>query len=129
MLPGLEALTGLKKLAGHEILNADGSPVDINHDGVITWADCPFELGSAAAKKWWVTVVQPHTEASITPAIKAKYGAKVVGVFNGKPLVPGEAGPGQGDFDFLVNKLVVTQGVDPSIARKIAAKVNHNLYG
>ena len=102
---------------------------DLNHDGQITAADNPFPNGSAEAKLWWKNVIDPHTHANISPELKAKYGEKIVGVYAGKALVPGEAGANQGDFQYLVDKLQVTQGLSYGSAMKIAAKIKHMLYG
>lgn len=103
--------------------------LDTNHDGIIDMHDCPFPLGSAKAKIWWKQVVEPVAQSQTTEDMVAKYGDRVVGSYQGKPLVPGEAGHGQGDFQFLVDKLQVTRGLSPSAATKIAAKIKMDLYG
>lgn len=86
---------------------------DTNGDGMIDVHDCPYPLGSKEAKLWWKQV-ETYSKAH--------------GHFNGKPLIPGP-GPGQGDFDLLVNKLMVDRGLDHVSAVKIAGKVRHNLHG
>lgn len=102
---------------------------DLNGDGEITAYDCPFPYGSPEAKLWWNNIMEPYARTGITPEFQAKYGDSVVGAYNGKPLVPGEAGPGQGDFQFLVDKIKVTQGLAHSSAVKIAGKVQFLKYG
>lgn len=108
---------------------ADMDRFDLNHDGIITGADCPFPMGSPEAKLWWKNVLEPSLTNNISPEMKAKYGDKIVGVYEGKALVPGVSGVDQGDFRFLVDKLQVTQGLSYGSAVKIAAKVKHMLYG
>lgn len=101
---------------------------DINDDGYITASDCPFVPGSAEAKLWYRNVLEPSLQ-NVTPEMQAKYGDKLVGAYQGKPLVPGEAGPGQGDFQLLVDKIKITQGLSHGSAVKIAAKVKYTMYG
>lgn len=95
--------------AGWEQAQEDGLPDNITP-------------GSPMAKMWWTHNVDAHITDGVTPEMKAKYGGKVVGTYKGKPLVPGEAGPGQGDFQYLVDKLIVVNGVDYATAAKIAGK-------
>lgn len=111
---------------------------DLNHDGLISPADCPFDHGSFEAKMWWDRVMEPYARASVTIPMKAKYGDKVVGAFpthnmSGavamKPLVPGDAGPGQGDFEFLVQKLMIRQGLSEQQAARIAVSYNNKHFG
>ena len=102
---------------------------DINHDGLIDAHDCPFPAGSMKAKLWWKEVMEPVAHAQATKAMKAQYGDSVTGAYQDKPLVPGEAGAGQGDFQYLVDKLVVTRGLSPLAATKVAAKIKWNMYG
>jgi len=102
---------------------------DLNGDGLITVEDCPYPHGSPKAKLWWDQVVEPSTRADIPPEVKAKYGDACKGIYKGKPLVPGVAGKGQGDFAYLVDKLRITKGVDLSTATKIAGKIKYKMYG
>ena len=56
----------------------------------------------------------------------------MVGAYYGKPLVPGvEGSPSepQGDFQYLVDKLMVTQGLDKMSAVKITSKIRFMKYG
>lgn len=112
---------------GDDFLSFD--TLDTNGDGILDIRDCPFPHGSAKAKWWWSNVVEPITKAQVTDDMREDYGDRVVGAYQGKPLVPGEAGRGQGDFQFLVDKLQVTRGLSPLAATKVAAKIKNNLYG
>jgi hypothetical protein len=95
----------------------DLHPIDLNGDGIITAADCPYTPGTVKARLWWDYVLVPYTKAHITKSMKAQYGNRVVGSYNDKPLVPGEPGRGQGDFDFMVDRLRVTRGLSEGSAR------------
>lgn len=114
---------------GNVDTKVDLEKFDLDGDGDIDANDCPFPGGSAEAKLWWRNILEPTLGQDIPPEIKAKYGDKVVGMYQGKPLVPGEAGPGQGDFQLLVDKIKVTQGLSHGSAVKIAAKVKYRMYG
>lgn len=92
-------------------------------------SNCPFPLGTTEAKGWWKTIVEPSTKSGITPEMKAKYGDAVTGAWKGKALVPGQAGSDQGDFQFVVDKLQVTQGLSEQAAKNIAGKAYQNKYG
>lgn len=92
-----------------------------NHDGGIHLPPGVVP-GSEGAKSWWATEVDGKLTNGITAEMKAQHGDKVVGVYDGKPLVPGEAGKGQGDFNYVKDKIMITQGVDADVARQIAAK-------
>ena len=92
---------------------------DNNHDGQINESDCPYPYGTESAKSWWKTVMEPIAKAGATNAMKAKYGAKLNGAFEGKALVPGP-GEDQGDFDYLVAKLQVTRGLSEESATRIS---------
>jgi len=85
--------------------------------------------GSLEAKKVWAKIdADAHSEDAIAKAQKLA-GKKAVGMYQGKPLVPGEAGAGQGDFQFLVHKLMATKGYSLEAATKIAGKIAHAKYG
>jgi hypothetical protein len=85
--------------------------------------------GSPEAKKLWEKIdADAHSEDAVAKAQKLA-GKKAVGMYEGKPLVPGEAGANQGDFKFLVDKLIATKGFSPEVAGKIAAKVKIAKYG
>ena len=102
---------------------------DFNGDGEITIADCPYEYGSPEAKLWWSNIMVPWVKSQITDVHTEQYGDSVVGVYQGKPLVPGEIGPGQGDMQFLIDKIRVTKGLSYNSARNIAGKIKANIYG
>lgn len=120
-----DALDGEQPIAWKTELNR----FDFDGDKDIDIDDCPFEYGSAEAKLWWRNVLESHAQSQITPELSAKFGDKIVGVYHGKPLIPGEAGQGQGDFEFLVDKIRVTQGLDYVSAAKIAGKIKFTKYG
>jgi hypothetical protein len=103
--------------------------LDINGDGDLTAADCPFNYGTYKAKMWWDNVMVPYIKSQVTEDMTSQYGDKVVGSYHGKPLVPGEMGAGQGDFDYLVDKLQITKGLSLNSAVRIAAKIKLGLYG
>ena len=109
---GGELASSAKKLLG-----------DINGDGNITVEDCPFEPGTQDAKTWWADNVDAKLAENITPEMKAQYGDRVVGAFNGKPLVPGERSLDHGDSWYMSTKLKVTEGLSAAAAKKVAAKV------
>lgn len=89
---------------------------------------CPYAHGSDAAKMWWKHVVVPEVRAGVTPENQAKYGKSLTGMFEGKPLRPG-ANPGDGDFNYLREHAMVTQGVSHTEGTNIAGHVNKMLYG
>jgi len=107
----------------------DLSRFDINHDGIIDGNDCPFLHGSPEAKLWWKNIIEPSILKDIPEDMQAKYGDKLVGMYKGRALVPGEAGAGQGDFSYLVDKIKITQGLSHASATKVAAKVKCMLFG
>ncbi len=107
----------------------DISKFDINGDGIITAQDCPYAYGTMEAKMWFAKVLEPATRHAITDEMKVQYGDKVTGAYYGKPLVPGEQGQGQGDYSFLVDKLMITQGIDKVSASSIAGKIRNMKYG
>jgi hypothetical protein len=113
-----------------EMLNAAQKALfDINHDGQISAEDCPFEHGTTDAQVWWAKVMVPATKSYVTTAMKKQYGEHVVGGYKGGALVPGEIGPGQKDFQFLIDKIQVTQGLDTDSATRIALAVKNAKYG
>lgn len=90
--------------------------VDINHDGVIDGQDLQamgLQPGSVKAKVAW-EIIEAKALASKSYA--------------GKPLQPGPHA-GDGDFSFLVDRLVWHRGLPRENAIKIAASVNQNLSG
>ncbi len=104
--------------------------VDLNADGVVDINDCPYPLGTPSAKKWFYQVLDPWVRS--TPPTKEAhdmYGDSVTGMYQGKPLVPGVAGPGQADFKYMVDKIRITQGLSYEAASKIAGKVKAAKYG
>lgn len=88
---------------------------DTNHDGHVDWHDLPTGVkpGTKAAKAWWGKV-DAHAKAKKS--------------FSGMPLRPGPH-KGDGDFDYMVNKLIVTKGLSYQSAVKVAGRVRQNLYG
>lgn len=122
-----------------DALNGDGNidfdvdfdKFDLNSDGVLSCEDCPFIPGSTEAKLWWRNVMEPYVHSRLEPSWTEHYGDSVVGGYKGKPLVPGIKGSSeypQGDFDFLKDKIKITQGLSEVSARKIAAKVMWNKF-
>jgi hypothetical protein len=103
--------------------------LDSNADGIVDPSDCPFEYGTLEAKQWWNNYIVPYTKTQITSEMKEKYGDNVVGAWKGKPLVPGHAGRGEGDFQFLVDKIQITQGLSEDVAKRIAGKAFWRKYG
>jgi hypothetical protein len=105
---------------------------DKNGDGIIDAMDCPYIHGTTGAKVWWAKVFRPYCESQITPEMKTQYGSKVVGVFDGHPLVPGERGTQaepQGDFAYLAMKIKVTEGFTLDAAKRIATHAMKLRYG
>ena len=77
--------------------------------------------GSVEAKKLWVQIdAQAHSPEAVKAA--KTLNPKAEGMYLVKPLVPGEAGAGQGDFKFMVDKLVYHDGHSVSVAKRIAGK-------
>ena len=107
----------------------DISKYDFNGDSIITAEDCPYSYGSPAAKLWWKNILEPYTQNAVTEDYVEKYGDHIIGVYKGKPLIPGESGAGQGDFDYLVDKIRITQGLDYQSATKIAGKIQLMRFG
>jgi hypothetical protein len=127
-----------KKAAGMEnthdrrnpMENQDSSwaPKDNNGDSHISGNDIPYEPGTLEAKQAWMKIEQlAHSPAMIAKA-KALGIDHPVGMYMGKPLVPGEAGPGQSDFQMLKDRLIYYDGYSPDVATKIAARVKYKLY-
>jgi hypothetical protein len=101
------------------------TPEDTDKDGEITGADIPFPPGSIEAKKAWMQIENlAHSPANVAKCKTLGY-EDGRGMYAGRPLVPG-AGPGQGDFQFLVDKLIWYNGEAPEVATKIAAKARWN---
>lgn len=96
--------------------------LDLDGDDRLTVLDCPFDFGTPEAQLWWKKIMVPYTKGNITEQMREDYGSKVVGAYKGKPLIPGEAGKGQGDFSYMVDKLQVTQALEWYEAREVAAK-------
>ncbi len=103
---------------------------DLNEDGTVDIYDCPFPLGTPAAKRWFHEVLDPLVKSTQpTPEMKVMYGDSIKGVYKGKPLVPGVAGPGQGDFQYMVDSIRIKQGLSHQAAKAIAGKVKVMKYG
>lgn len=103
--------------------------LDLNNDGTLDADDCPFLYGSTESKLWWKNIMEPYAKSQSDPSWTEQYGDKVAGGYKGKPLVPGEAGKNQADYDFLVDKIRITQGLSTLSAKKIAGKVFWSKYG
>jgi hypothetical protein len=101
----------------HSIVKVEPPKVrDHNGDGHVDGQDLKlagYAPGSLGAKKAWFIL-----EAK---AVKAGY-------YQGHPLQPGFH-PGDGDFQFLVDKLIWHNGLSYPSAVKIAAKINHQRNG
>jgi len=99
--------------------------VDIDRDGngTLDYQDCPHQPGSIEAKNWFNTVMSPYVKAQATPEMKAKYGEKCVAMFNGKPIVAGAPTTDGGDYEYTIQKLILTKGMTPETATAFAAKV------
>jgi hypothetical protein len=129
MLMSLEFIADALDSEGTPDFKNDLDRYDLNSDGEITADDNPFMPGSPEAKLWWRNILEPYAQSQITPELQDQYGDRIVGVYKGKPLVPGEAGAGQGDFAFLVDKIRVTKGLEYLSAVKIAGKIKALKYG
>jgi len=92
------------------LLDADHNdlPDCTEADGDSLVNECPHKPGSPEAKAWW-----NHAEKLV----------KQTGRYQGKALIPGESGPDQGDFNFLVDRLQIYNGYSEDIAKKIAGKI------
>jgi len=107
---------------------------DTNGDGIITGADCPYEPGTVAAKAWWSNVQVPFIKATLSHPDAMQYidqyGDKFHGFYNGKPMlsnVPASEIQGQGDFDFITDRLMITQGLSKGSAQNIAGYIKAKL--
>ena len=99
-------------------------PVDNNHDDSIDGTDIPFEPGSLAAKKAWKEIAAIAKSPDAIAQAKALGYDNATGMYKGKVLAPG-AGPGEGDFDFLRDKLIYDGGHSPEVATKIAVAIQN----
>ena len=113
---------------------SDFGAYDTNGDGVITADDCPFEHGTTAAKMWWSNVQVPFIKASMNHPdamhYMAKYGDKFQGFYNGKPLLRGISAQevaGQGDYNFIVDRVMITQGLSKGAAQNVAGFIKSRL--
>jgi hypothetical protein len=110
------AVAAKKVIAGQhdnqQAIDKDGYDPSTSHDDPIQ--HCPYQPGTSEAKAWWT---------------KVEADCKAAGMYQGKPLVPGEAGKGQGDFGFMVDKMRIANGYDAGLATKIAANIKYKLYG
>jgi hypothetical protein len=99
------------------------SAIDTNGDEQLDYHDCPHPGGSAEAKNWFNTVMSPYVKAQATPEMKALHGEKCVAMFNGKPIIAGAPTVDGGDYDYTIQKLILTKGMTPETATAFAAKV------
>jgi hypothetical protein len=105
---------------------------DQDGDGTLTPDDCPYPKGSHGARAWWYKVFRPYCLEQVTEEMREQYGDKLIGSFDGKPMVPGEPGTlqnPQGDWDYLVAKIRVTEGLSQDAAEKVAGSIKQKLYG
>lgn len=105
--------------------------VDADHNGVVDNIDGTGQIqpGSEGAKKIWQQIDKDAHSAENMAKAKALTGQEgAKGMFMGKALVPGHAGPNEGDFNFFVNKLVWNDGYSPEVAKKIAWAAKEKLY-
>ena len=99
---------------------------DSNNNGHFDGGDIQVEPGSVEAKKVWKQIsIEAHSPENISKAKQLHPNA--TGLYMGKPLVPGVAGPGQADFQFMVDKLIYHDGYSPEVANKIAGKIASGL--
>ena len=113
---GEEHLTGGEDQAV-KLVDKDGNGLD--------GGDIPFPPGSLEAKKAWAQIdADAHSPANVAKAKQLHPDA--IGMYKGKALVPGP-GENQGDYDFLVDKLVYSKGFSPEVASKIAGSVKFKL--
>lgn len=99
----------------------DWKPTDSNQDSEITGDDIPYEPGSIKAKAAWKKIEAiAHSPKNIETCKTLGY-ENGRGMYGGKVLAPG-AGPNQGDFDMLRDKLIWYNGYSPETAVKIAGK-------
>jgi len=127
----VNTLTKASKVAGIKIhAGMDWDPSTITgHEPTV--ADIPFEPGTFAAKqafqKLWNHCHSPEAIAkaqnSGVPGCEDSNG-----YYAGKPLIKGP-GPGQGDYQLMVDKIKITQGVDDISAEKIAGAIKNKLAG
>lgn len=109
------------------IENFFNHPTDLNHDGVISGSDIPYPAGSIKAKQAWLTIEKLCRSPELV-AKAQKINPDAYGMYEGKVLVKGQAGPGQADFDLLRDKLIWYSGYDPIVATKIAGKIKAGLF-
>ncbi len=89
-----------------------------------------IEHGSAQAKQLWAKVNADAHSPEMVAKAKA-VNAKATGWYNSKPLVPGEKGSAehpQADWDFMRDRLVLSQGLDPNAADRVCSAISHRLY-
>ena len=102
-------------------------------DGSIAKLFNNIQPGSLEAKKVWAGIDADCHSASNVAKAKALSGSeKAVGMFAGKPLVPGVVGDAthpQGDFAFLKNKLMWNNGYSEDAATRICSSIKNKLYG
>jgi len=97
-------------------------PDSLQNDGGVTASSIPYEPGTIEAKEAWNIIDElAHNEESIVLAQNSGFDS-ATGWYNGKPLIPG-AGSGHGDFDFLVDKLIYSDGYSPEVATNIAGAI------
>ncbi len=102
------------------MMNVEDNSED-TQDNITSQLPAGVVPGSQEAKTWWIEHVETPSKAAITPELKAKWGDKLTGMYEGKPLIPGP-GADHGDMNYLVDKLIITQGLSPEVATKIVAK-------
>ena len=94
--------------------NIDSEQLDVD-DNPIT-----AEPGSLEARLQWNDVWnQSHSPEAVARGKELHPDA--VGIYKGKPLVPG-AGEGQGDMQLFRDRLIFSKGLSPSVAQRILDK-------
>lgn len=95
--------------------------------------DQPFDPGSPEAQKAWAQIdADAHSPDAVAQAKAISGNEKAIGMYNGKPLIPGHQGTAEhpeGDADFLRDKLIYTKGLDPAVAGKVVGAIRYKLYG
>lgn len=108
---------------------SDLTRYDLNGDGQLTADDCPFEPGSTKAQLWFSNILKPYIQGQLTEDITAKFSdQQVVGVYKGKALVAGDPDNRLGSLDYVKDRLVLTRGMSPPGADRIAHLIKNPIY-
>ena len=99
-----------------------GSEDQVDTNNTDSGSDNPItaEPGSAEAKLQWNKVWEDaHSPEAV--ATGKELHPDAVGIYKGKPLVPG-AGENQGDLNLFKDRLVYSKGLSPEVANRIIDK-------